>query len=210
MYFRSTITLTLPFFLLLTSFFIVSIHGQSTSSSIFSHVNGTSFQSSNPSVSPTSSAAYPSLSGYSPCVTNCLQLAASNGGCSSIIQTSCYCNSTNVTPFERDLVSCVGSGCPNELSSAESLAKAFCAAGNSSTSISFPPMTSSSSSRSSSLSSVSSSIHSSSSTSSSSSSPTRSSNSAVDAHGELHGITFTLLFGICVGLASVLMGAFSV
>lgn len=101
---------------LIISFFILSVHGQSSSSGRSSSLSSTSGGSSSSNSSSgmpssTSSANYPSLSGYSSCgecilycheqrlilkpVTNCLALAASDRGCISVTETNCYCNRTN-------------------------------------------------------------------------------------------------------------------
>jgi len=214
---------TLPSFFFFLSFFIF-VHGQSSSSSgVSSSVtrsgsgNSSTLVNLSSSGSPTNSASYPSLSGYSTCVTNCLELAVSNRSCISVTQTNCYCNRTNATPFKNNLISCIDGQCQAELASAETLAEAFCAVGNSSTSLSFPPITSSGSSSLSSLSSLQlsslpsiSSVKTSSTSSSSSSSPSRSSNNALSVYGEGHGITSTLMFGVFISLVSVLIGAFSV
>lgn len=75
--------------------------------------------------STTSTASFPSLSGYSPCVANCLGLAVSADGCNSLVDVECFC-STNSTRFSRSLFSCVESGCPTDLSNAEIVAQQFC------------------------------------------------------------------------------------
>ncbi|KAG5724695.1 hypothetical protein E4T56_gene3751 [Termitomyces sp. T112] len=91
------------------------------------------------SVTPTSSAQFPSLSGFSDCVTNCLQLAVADTNCTSIIDVNCYCKTSR---FTRSLVNCTESSCQQEVGTAESLAQQFCFIGNASASLSFPPTTS--------------------------------------------------------------------
>ncbi|KAI0269462.1 hypothetical protein BGY98DRAFT_307061 [Russula aff. rugulosa BPL654] len=82
-----------------------------------------------PSTTPstTSSAPFPSLSGYSTCVTNCLTDAVAQVNCSSITAVACYC--TNQT-FPAALYACVASNCSSNVPSAESLAQRFCAIDN--------------------------------------------------------------------------------
>ncbi|KAA1470470.1 hypothetical protein DENSPDRAFT_836276 [Dentipellis sp. KUC8613] len=93
------------------------------------------------STTATSSAAFPTLSGYSTCVISCFDNSVANANCTSVTDVNCFC--TNAT-FPRGLASCVSSNCPTDLSNAEALADQFCAVASTSTSLSFPPPTSSS------------------------------------------------------------------
>ncbi|KAI0937856.1 hypothetical protein AcW1_003901 [Taiwanofungus camphoratus] len=90
------------------------------------------------SASATNTADYPSLSGYSSCVDNCLALAIADTGCDSIVDVDCYCASANATTFASHIVSCMSSYCPSSLTSAESLSNMFCAVASPSTTLSFP------------------------------------------------------------------------
>ncbi|EDR07896.1 uncharacterized protein LACBIDRAFT_294490 [Laccaria bicolor S238N-H82] len=72
---------------------------------------------------PTSSAQFPSLSGYSSCA-----------NCTSVVDVNCFCISTN---FTQSLTGCIAQGCPAELSSAEALAQQFCNIASSKPSLSF-------------------------------------------------------------------------
>jgi len=79
-----------------------------------------------PSMTPTttSSAPFPSLTGYPTCVTNCLTDAVAQVNCSSITAVACYC--TNAT-FPTTLYNCVAANCSANVPSAEKLAQQFCA-----------------------------------------------------------------------------------
>ncbi|KLO05863.1 hypothetical protein SCHPADRAFT_1002670 [Schizopora paradoxa] len=116
---------------------------------------------------------FPSLGTSSPCVNNCLALAVSQVNCSTITDVSCFCVNGN---FPLDLVGCVSAQCSDELSSAESLAREFCALASSSASLTFPASPTNSST-------------SSSSSSSSTQSPTPTGNSSTSLH------RYGLLFG---------------
>jgi len=87
----------------------------------------------------TGTADFPTLSGYSDCVTNCFALAVASRNCTSLTANQCYCNITNVDGFKQNLTSCLTSDCPQELLTGEQLAQRFCFVGPSATSISFPP-----------------------------------------------------------------------
>jgi len=91
--------------------------------------------SSNVPASTTSSAAFPSLTGYSTCVTTCFGLATADANCTSEVDVNCYCASK---AFPATIVACVQSNCTSELFSAETLAQSFCNLATSSTSLSFP------------------------------------------------------------------------
>lgn len=82
-----------------------------------------------PSTTPstTSSAPFPSLTGYPTCVTNCLTDAVAQVNCSSITAVACYC--TNQT-FPAALYACVASNCGANVPSAENLAQRFCSIDN--------------------------------------------------------------------------------
>lgn len=84
---------------------------------------------------PTASASYPSLSGYSSCVTNCLNEGSAFSNCTSVVDVNCFCPSRR---FTDQLVNCVSNGCSEELGTAEALAQLFCNLANTSTSLSFP------------------------------------------------------------------------
>ncbi|KAG7441267.1 uncharacterized protein BT62DRAFT_937303 [Guyanagaster necrorhizus] len=86
------------------------------------------------SVSSTLSAALPSLSGYSTCVTNCLQLAIAYANCTSVADVDCYCGTTI---FPASLTGCISSDCSDQLSTSESLSQQFCNLASPSTSLSF-------------------------------------------------------------------------
>ncbi|KAK7691519.1 hypothetical protein QCA50_004918 [Cerrena zonata] len=139
--------------------------------------SGSASGNASSSASATSSANFPSLSGYSPCVANCLGMAVSQTGCSSLVEVQCFC--TNMTLFTSSIVSCISSGCPTDLNNAEALSQQFCNIASPSVSLSFPspPPTASSSSSASSSSGSSGSTSSSSSTSSAPSTSTTGDNS---------------------------------
>ncbi|KAK0189339.1 hypothetical protein F5146DRAFT_1224473 [Armillaria mellea] len=118
-----------------------SISGSSTSRSTTSSISGSL------SASSTLSAELPSLSGYSTCVTNCLQLSIADVNCTSVADVNCFCGRAD---FSSDLTDCVIGQCSNELSTAETLAQRFCALASTSTSLSFSVTSVSSSSTSSS------------------------------------------------------------
>ncbi|KAF9444112.1 hypothetical protein P691DRAFT_361923 [Macrolepiota fuliginosa MF-IS2] len=83
----------------------------------------------------TSSAAFPSLSGYPPCVSNCLATTISSVGCTSIVDVNCFCPSDR---FPLTLVNCISAACSDQISSGESLAQQFCRLSNSTITPSFP------------------------------------------------------------------------
>ncbi|KII95431.1 hypothetical protein PLICRDRAFT_214728 [Plicaturopsis crispa FD-325 SS-3] len=142
-----------------SSFFVPAVLAQSSQSSSFASTTGsasatkTSASASgsvnaSSSASATSSASYPSLSGYSTCVTNCLSIAVSNANCTSVTDVNCYCARNGRTKFTNGLVDCISGQCPSELNSSESLSQQFCDIASTSVSLSFtsPPASSSSSS----------------------------------------------------------------
>ncbi|KAF8483719.1 hypothetical protein DFH94DRAFT_680168 [Russula ochroleuca] len=79
-----------------------------------------------PSMTPTtsSSTAFPSLTGFNTCVTDCLTDAVAQVNCTSITAVACYC--TNQT-FPAALYSCVAANCSSSVPPAEALAQRFCA-----------------------------------------------------------------------------------
>ncbi|KAH9067692.1 hypothetical protein EDB87DRAFT_20862 [Lactarius vividus] len=81
----------------------------------------------NTSSSTTSSAPYPSLTGYPSCVTDCLTYAVAQANCTSITAVNCYCPSRI---FPDALYTCVAGNCSTNVPSAESLAQQFCALDN--------------------------------------------------------------------------------
>ncbi|KAF8911365.1 hypothetical protein CPB85DRAFT_651441 [Mucidula mucida] len=90
------------------------------------------------SASRTLSADLPSLSGYSTCVTTCLQLSIAAANCTSVAEVNCYCGSSDFTSSLTDCITADGpDGCPAELSQAENLAGQFCHLASTSTSLSF-------------------------------------------------------------------------
>ncbi|KAK0445649.1 uncharacterized protein EV420DRAFT_1648364 [Desarmillaria tabescens] len=122
-----------------------------SSSSVSGSRTSSSSGSGSLSASSTLSAELPSLSGYSTCVTNCLQLSIADANCTSVAQINCYCGSTN---FTSSLTDCVTGECPDELSMSETLAQRFCVLASTSTSLSFSVTSVSSSSTTSSSSST--------------------------------------------------------
>ncbi|KAF9648427.1 hypothetical protein BDM02DRAFT_3115470 [Thelephora ganbajun] len=154
----------------------------------------------------TGTADFPTLSGYSDCVTNCFAVAVASRNCPSLTAPQCYCNSTNVDGFKREIILCLTGNCPQELLTGEQLAQRFCRVGPSGTSISFPPLPSSLSSTSPSLSS------SSPSPTSTLSTPTPTQTSASGNHNGASSLRSTwrmdgstIMFGILIGLASILV-----
>ncbi|KAI9465221.1 hypothetical protein BJY52DRAFT_672340 [Lactarius psammicola] len=77
--------------------------------------------------STTTSAPYPSLTGYPSCVTDCLTFAVARSNCTSITAVNCYCPSRI---FPDALYTCVAANCSTNVPSAENLAQQFCALDN--------------------------------------------------------------------------------
>ncbi|KAF8270212.1 hypothetical protein EI94DRAFT_1723397 [Lactarius quietus] len=75
----------------------------------------------------TSSAPFPSLTGYPACVVNCLTFAVARTNCTSITDVACYCPNPI---FPNALYSCVAGNCSTNVPSAENLARQFCAVDN--------------------------------------------------------------------------------
>ncbi|KAK0243569.1 hypothetical protein EDD85DRAFT_947776 [Armillaria nabsnona] len=88
----------------------------------------------NLSASSTLSAELPSLSSYSTCVTNCLQLSIADENFSSVADVNCFCPRTE---FTTGLTVRVIPLFPNELPTAETLAQSFCTLASTSTSLAF-------------------------------------------------------------------------
>ncbi|KAH8088961.1 hypothetical protein BXZ70DRAFT_501642 [Cristinia sonorae] len=130
--------------------------------------SGSSSPGSTTTPTSTSSAEFPSLSGYSPCgepyiianvrgrrvqsltsssVSNCLGTSVSDVGCISLVDVQCFC--TNATRFTASLVGCINANCTADLGNAEKVANQFCALATPNVTLSFPSPTSSSSSSSS-------------------------------------------------------------
>ncbi|KAH9006226.1 hypothetical protein EDB86DRAFT_697429 [Lactarius hatsudake] len=78
----------------------------------------------NTTSSTTSSAPYPTLTGYPSCVTDCLTYAVAQANCTSITAVNCYCPSRI---FPDALYTCVAGNCSTNVPSAENLAQQFCA-----------------------------------------------------------------------------------
>jgi len=108
-----------------------------SSSSISSAVSTTA-NSTSGTPSRTSSAAFPTLSGYSSCVVSCLSLSVAQTNCTSQVDVNCFCPHPRFAPA---LVACVTATCPSELLLAEGLAQRFCALATTSTSLEFPTPT---------------------------------------------------------------------
>ncbi|KAF9030351.1 hypothetical protein BDZ89DRAFT_673586 [Hymenopellis radicata] len=106
--------------------------------SVTGSATSTTTASGSSSASSTLSADLPSLSGYSTCVTTCLQLSIAAANCTSVAQVNCYCGSLDFTSSLTDCVTADGpDGCPSELPQAETLAGQFCHLASTSTSLSF-------------------------------------------------------------------------
>ncbi|KAF8589498.1 hypothetical protein K439DRAFT_363568 [Ramaria rubella] len=90
-------------------------------------INGTAVNinetSTPPTSTSTSTAVFPTLSGVSSCVVNCLTTSVAQINCTAITDIACYCSNAI---FRNNTVACVSSQCPSELSGAESLAEQFC------------------------------------------------------------------------------------
>ncbi|GLB40386.1 putative CFEM domain containing protein [Lyophyllum shimeji] len=115
-----------------------STFDSASSSASGSTTTGSASGSSSMPATPTSSALFPSLSGFSTCVTNCLQLAVSVN-CSSVAEVNCYCKSSR---FTQDIVNCAATNCPGDLTTVETLAQRFCNLASQPASLSFPSTTS--------------------------------------------------------------------
>ncbi|RDB25598.1 hypothetical protein Hypma_006591 [Hypsizygus marmoreus] len=109
-----------------------TFEGPSTSTTTSTTASGSG---NGTSTTSTSTAQFPSLSGYSPCVSNCLAVGSSSANCTSVVQVDCFCKSKRYTPA---IVKCIANACPAELLTAESLAQKFCDLASHSTSLSFP------------------------------------------------------------------------
>ncbi|KAH9915350.1 hypothetical protein B0H21DRAFT_827869 [Amylocystis lapponica] len=115
-----------------------SISGSSPSSSA-----STNSSSASVTGSATSSANYPSLSGYSTCVDQCLDIAVSDTGCESLVDVQCFCTKhvfphlPPTTRFEGGLSDCMAQNCPASLGTAEGLAQQFCNLASPAVSLSF-------------------------------------------------------------------------
>ncbi|KDQ56465.1 hypothetical protein JAAARDRAFT_208141 [Jaapia argillacea MUCL 33604] len=107
----------------------------SGSSTITSSVSG----SVNVSASSTTTS-YPSLSTVSACVSGCLAVAASAANCTSVVDVNCYCVWPNSATFQQSIVDCVTSQCITDLSTAENLSLQFCKASNATSTLTFPPL----------------------------------------------------------------------
>ncbi|KAF9047660.1 hypothetical protein BJ165DRAFT_1467572 [Panaeolus papilionaceus] len=107
--------------------------------------NSSSRPASSVSTTSTSSIPFPSLGGYSPCVTNCLAMGIARVNCTSIVDVNCFCAKDN---FTSELVACILANCAEEIHTAEDLARQFCHLASGTPSLSFPsvPTTTTSSS----------------------------------------------------------------
>ncbi|KAH7908273.1 hypothetical protein BJ138DRAFT_1158059 [Hygrophoropsis aurantiaca] len=92
-------------------------------------------QSSGLPASLSTTANFPSLSGYPICVSQCLAIAASAANCSSIILADCYC--TNST-FADTIVSCTARECYTNIQQSEKIAQQYCDLATNATSLTFP------------------------------------------------------------------------
>ncbi|KAJ7640025.1 hypothetical protein DFH06DRAFT_1302100 [Mycena polygramma] len=126
---------------LLVALAALGASAQSSSRSVSASVSGSGSASSVSSVSgsnsigtPSNSAALPSLSGVSSCVTNCLAMAASADGCESVAAVDCFCPQPK--NYTSTFLTCL-TACPSEVPSAEALVEQFCAAAATPTSLSF-------------------------------------------------------------------------
>ncbi|KAJ7448752.1 hypothetical protein FB451DRAFT_760454, partial [Mycena latifolia] len=199
-----------PPLLLLLSF---ALGASAASSSSASAAASTSAGSSSSAIgTPTNSAALPSLSGVSPCVANCLELATAAANCSSEVAVNCFCVAPNAKPYAKALVSCL-TACPTEVASTEALVEQFCAAATKPTSLSFPSFvlssTSASASASASASSVSGSTFStvaSTTAPASSSPPPSTTSSAARPLGVRLGLGHGMC-GVAMTVAGILLGA---
>ncbi|KAI6043517.1 hypothetical protein EDC04DRAFT_2652064 [Pisolithus marmoratus] len=75
------------------------------------------------SVTTSSTAGFPPLTGYPACVTLCLAHAAYAANCSSVIAVNCYCSNPI---FSQALVNCTAQSCLINLYAAENLAQQYC------------------------------------------------------------------------------------
>ncbi|KIK80506.1 hypothetical protein PAXRUDRAFT_39604, partial [Paxillus rubicundulus Ve08.2h10] len=82
-----------------------------------------------------STAGFPTLTGYPICVPQCLALAASAAGCSSVIAVDCYCANP---VFPGSLVNCTARACIGNLDLAQNLAQQYCNLASFAASLSFP------------------------------------------------------------------------
>ncbi|KAJ7920229.1 hypothetical protein B0H13DRAFT_1987417 [Mycena leptocephala] len=141
--------LSLPHTLLLLAF---SALGASAASSSHSATKSSSAVAASGVSTSGQLRALPSLSAVSPCVNNCLAVAAGADGCQSLAAVDCFC--PNPANYTSAFLGCLTS-CPSEVASAEALVQKFCAAAATPTSLSFASFTPSSSASASSSGSVS-------------------------------------------------------
>lgn len=108
----------------------IPLYGQTTSASInLTPFGGTPIpwvpsQSLNSvSITTSSTAGFPPLTGYPACVTLCLAHAAYAANCTSVIAVDCYCSNPI---FPQVLVNCTAQSCLINLYAAENLAQQYC------------------------------------------------------------------------------------
>ncbi|KAJ7920228.1 hypothetical protein B0H13DRAFT_2425729 [Mycena leptocephala] len=192
--------LSLPHTFLLLAFSALGASAASSSHSATKSSASGVPSSSNRIGTPSNSAALPSLSAVSPCVNNCLAVAAGADGCQSLAAVDCFC--PNPANYTSAFLGCL-TGCPSEVASAEALVQKFCAAAATPTSLSFASFTPSSS-----ASAASSSFISGSSVTAppSSSVPTTSASSSANAALALVREGAPLLLPLGVGVAGMFLG----
>ncbi|KIJ63483.1 hypothetical protein HYDPIDRAFT_29290 [Hydnomerulius pinastri MD-312] len=86
-------------------------------------------------VTLSSTAGFPSLTGYPMCVSQCLAIAASAANCSSVIAVNCYCASPE---FAGAIVNCTARECIGNLDLSQNLAQQYCNLAMFPASLSFP------------------------------------------------------------------------
>ncbi|KAH7883450.1 hypothetical protein F5I97DRAFT_1905312 [Phlebopus sp. FC_14] len=94
-------------------------------------------------VTLSSTAGFPSLTGYPICVSQCLAIAASAANCTSVIAVNCYCSNPL---FSGSIVNCTARECIGNLDLSQSLAQQYCNLAQYPAQLSFPdppPMASS-------------------------------------------------------------------
>ncbi|KAF9222312.1 hypothetical protein BS17DRAFT_667779, partial [Gyrodon lividus] len=82
-----------------------------------------------------STAGFPTLTGYPICVSQCLAMAASTANCSSVIAVDCYCGNPE---FPGALVNCTARACLGNLDLSQNLAQQYCNLASFAASLAFP------------------------------------------------------------------------
>ncbi|KAF8805189.1 hypothetical protein BYT27DRAFT_7104826 [Phlegmacium glaucopus] len=97
----------------------------------------TSAANATTSATATSTAQFPSLSGVSSCVSDCLAQGSARLNCTSVVDVNCFCVNSN---YPAEIVTCVLANCPTEVTTIEALGQQFCNIASAHPSLSFPSL----------------------------------------------------------------------